>query len=105
MIPIIPLLAPLFDKMTTNVVSRRFSARDALIFLEEAIRPLPASTLAEEVEDACIDDRNRLYDLMPTRLSELWGPYKTPQLSWMRRLTTYTFVWEAMFWVRRTLRI
>lgn len=100
--------------MTTHVVSQRFSAQDALTFLQEAIRYVPASTLAEGVNLIPQYDpeitTSIYWDRMPTAPNEVWGPYKTPQLSLTQRLLiipirSYALGWKALRWVRRTLRV
>ncbi|KAM5542863.1 hypothetical protein V8D89_003247 [Ganoderma adspersum] len=44
-VPIVPALAPLFDGMTTHVVSRRFTAQEALDFFKSHVESPPQDVL------------------------------------------------------------
>ncbi|KAG6816525.1 hypothetical protein H0H93_007988, partial [Arthromyces matolae] len=46
LIPVAPMLAPLLDKMTTWDISQRFTASEALTFLEEHVEP--CTTISQE---------------------------------------------------------
>ncbi|KAM5542805.1 hypothetical protein V8D89_003766 [Ganoderma adspersum] len=112
-IPIVPLLAPLFDQMTTHVISERFRAAEALTFFEDATRGLPSDVLGTEVKlepdwDP-VDDPNIYWAKLSPDFSKTWGIYRTPPPSLARWLldviTRYRIGWRILILVRSVLRV
>ena len=112
-IPTLPALAALFDRMTTHVVSRRFSADEALDFFRSNFGSLP-----QEVRDTPVTlkvnyetmYRPELYwsKLAPSVQTE-WSRFRTPPLPrWWRFLNwlmQIPWCYRAVEFVRRTFRI
>ncbi len=84
------MLAPLFDQMTTYVISERFKAAGALAFFEDATRQLPGDVLDMEVKVApdwdCAGDSNVYWAKVPADFCMAPGVYRTPPPSLARRL-------------------
>ncbi|KAI9066413.1 hypothetical protein FKP32DRAFT_1565973 [Trametes sanguinea] len=76
----VPLLAPLFDKMTTPAVPQRFTAVEALEFLDSAITGLApdaaSAQVSVEVDWECQDGANGYWSKTPPGFDEIWGHYK-----------------------------
>ncbi|PIL33038.1 hypothetical protein GSI_04487 [Ganoderma sinense ZZ0214-1] len=112
-VPAVPMLAPLFDQMTTHVISERFKAADALAFLEDATRQLPGDVLCTRVQLKptwdCLDDSNVYWAKVPPGFCTTPGLYRTPPPSLARRLLNaiagYRIGWRILLFLRRVLRI
>ncbi|PIL33029.1 hypothetical protein GSI_04478 [Ganoderma sinense ZZ0214-1] len=96
-VPAVPMLAPLFDQMTTHVISERFKAADALAFLEDATRQLPGDVLCTPVQLKptwdCLDDSNVYWAKVPPGFRTTPGIYRTPPPS----LTLLTKTIDPLF--------
>ena len=106
------MLAPLFDQMTTHVISERFKASGALAFFEDATRQLPSDVLSTpvQVEPNWEYANSKVYwAKLPPGFSATPGLYRTPPPSLARRLldviTGYKIGWDIMIFLRRVLRI
>ncbi|PIL33032.1 hypothetical protein GSI_04481 [Ganoderma sinense ZZ0214-1] len=111
-VPIIPMLAPLFDQMTTHVISERFKASGALAFFEDATRELPADVLCTPVQvepDWGRRNPKVYWAKVPPGFIATPGLYRTPPPSLARRLldiiTNYTIGWKVLIFLRSVLRI
>ena len=105
------LLAPLFDKMTTSVISQRFTAEDALNFLERAVSQLSD----EERSSTFILDQNSMrlgrtgtyWALLTPLFRTSWKEYQSPSTHWGKRIlhyvTDWDLVWHVMCFVRKHL--
>ncbi|KAM5542806.1 hypothetical protein V8D89_003767 [Ganoderma adspersum] len=92
-VPIVPMLAPLFDRMTTHVISERFKAASALAFFEDATRQLPRDVLDMQVEvepDWDYTDSGVYWSKLPPDFCTTPGVYRTPPPSLARRLLNET---------------
>lgn len=107
------MLAPLFDQMTTHVISERFKAAEALAFFEDVTRQLPDDVLDVQVKleptwDHA-DDPNIYWSKLPTDFSKTPGIYKTPPPSLARRLLSaiagYRIGWRLLLFLRRVFRV
>ncbi|KAI0630175.1 hypothetical protein C8Q77DRAFT_1136785 [Trametes polyzona] len=110
-VPLAPLLAPLFDKMTTWNVEERFTASEAADFIEHAY-----SDLAQDVLDTTVDLESQHYggsddywSRIPQDVASHWAQYRTPQPPWTRSLLTKVaeseMGWRLLRFIRRTLRV
>nr|VWO98223.1 Methyltransf_11 domain-containing protein [Ganoderma boninense] len=112
-VPIIPMLAPLFDQMTTHVVSERSKAADALAFFEDATRQLPSDVLCAEVKLVQswdpVNDPNVYWSKLPPDFCKTPGIYRTPPQSLVRRILNaiaeYRIGWRILLFVRHVLRV
>jgi hypothetical protein len=77
--PSIPLLAPLIDGMVTHHVPDRFTAQEALSFLDEAQSEMTQDQLEEHpsIRESTIpyDEFDR-WSNIPPALVEKWGKYR-----------------------------
>ncbi|PIL33007.1 hypothetical protein GSI_04456 [Ganoderma sinense ZZ0214-1] len=112
-VPIVPMLAPLFDQMTTYVISERFKAADALAFFEDATRQLSSSVLDMPVQLEpdwdCLADSSVYWAKLPSDFCATPGLYRTPPPSLARRLldaiTGYTIGWKILIFLRSVFRV
>ncbi|KAI0355665.1 hypothetical protein OH77DRAFT_303712 [Trametes cingulata] len=112
-VPTVPLFAPLFDKMTTHVVHQRFTAKEALDFLDAVALQLPAhigdTTLTLEVDWSCLAIVGKYWEWTPPDFQERWRYYATPSRSWSGRLVDWLcglpIGWHVVRYVRAALRI
>ncbi|KAK0490301.1 kinase-like domain-containing protein [Armillaria novae-zelandiae] len=89
--PYEPMLAPLLDKMVTRTVSNRFTASEALAFLDDFLpsvhlgTPVPTDFLAGYYEQY-----DRWKDL-PPEFIQRWSSYREPPVPrttiWLRKIT------------------
>ncbi|KAI0630185.1 hypothetical protein C8Q77DRAFT_1136808 [Trametes polyzona] len=109
LIPLVPLLAPLFDKMTTWNVKERFTASEAADFIERAFAALPADLLgsAMDWESECCSDPDVYWSHIPPDVLARWAHYRTPQPPWPRpllaKIAEFDLGWRLLRFVRRTL--
>ncbi|RXW20266.1 hypothetical protein EST38_g5587 [Candolleomyces aberdarensis] len=95
-------LAPLLDRMTTRVIPQRFTAQEALDFLENSVAELPKGALQSwfreknEVNHIQYDEYDR-WKLLPRKFIEKWAVYKEPPLT----RSTRTLRWLCSFEVLR----
>ncbi|KIM38156.1 hypothetical protein M413DRAFT_447921 [Hebeloma cylindrosporum] len=77
--PSIPLLAPLIDGMVTHHVPDRFTAQEALSFLDEAQLEMTPGQLEERPnlrESITVYDKFDRWSNVPPALVEKWGRYR-----------------------------
>ncbi|KAH6905096.1 hypothetical protein BKA70DRAFT_506662 [Coprinopsis sp. MPI-PUGE-AT-0042] len=85
----LPLLAPLLDGMTTRFIAKRFTAAQALDFLEARLAETPVSELENAAnlppqEGTEYDDYNR-WEGLPSDFVEKWAVYRqSPVPLWVR---------------------
>ncbi|KAF8526663.1 kinase-like domain-containing protein [Hysterangium stoloniferum] len=116
-IPIVPLLAPLFDRMITSKLEERFTATEALAFLENLQSQLTPEQLNSEApkvdHDCCVGpwdpDLSARWSELPADFVREWSSYRAPSPSlWTRILRmTVSFSWGfyANQAVRRFIRL
>ncbi|KAF8890482.1 kinase-like domain-containing protein [Infundibulicybe gibba] len=112
LVPTIPLLAPLLDRMTTHVVEHRFTASNALEFCEFIMENLPQSELKKVLPRKPTDGYPRVVDRwekLPVDFARAWSAYRETPLSYrihiLRWIGDWQLGWRLLRWVRRTLRI
>jgi hypothetical protein len=105
------MFAPLMDRMTTRDVSRRFTASQALEFLESFASELTEEKLQLSVlpwdPTTCFDE----YDLwkgLPDTFIKDWGHFREPkptfQIILLRQLCNYAWGYKFVQWLRRIQR-
>ncbi|KAG6849971.1 hypothetical protein H0H93_003160 [Arthromyces matolae] len=109
--PVVPMLAPLFDKMTTRKINQRFKASEALEFFEQHVVPLTtedqlsASALEPlDYEYAAYDYYDRWKGLEPGFI-ERWSAFREPpvprHVEFLRYICQYPLVYDSISYVRR----
>ncbi|KAG6809441.1 hypothetical protein H0H92_000251, partial [Tricholoma furcatifolium] len=104
----VPMLAPLFDKMLTHDIPRRFTAEQALHFLESEVYPRTSlAQLSLGAEDSSSDSqRGRWEGLDPTFLDE-WAAYRSPPLPWttkfLRSICEHDWIFYTVVFLRRSM--
>ncbi|KAI0645524.1 hypothetical protein C8Q79DRAFT_911014 [Trametes meyenii] len=109
----VPMLAPLFDMMTTHNLDRRFTAEEALEFLDYVWSQLSKDTrnapLSLEVDFGCQTHPEMYWDLTPPRFDEQWRHYKAPPRSvivqFLTRFLQIPYVWRLVLFTRDTLNM
>ena len=107
------MLAPLFDQMTTHVISERYKAADALAFFEDVTRQLPRDVLDTRVKLEpdwdCLDDSSVYWAKLPLEFCTTPGIYRTPPPSLARRLLRaiawYRTGWNILIFLRSLFRV
>ncbi|KAF8526647.1 hypothetical protein BU17DRAFT_23632, partial [Hysterangium stoloniferum] len=80
-IPIVPLLVPLFDRMITSKLEERFTATEALVFLENIQSRLTPEQLNSEVpkvDHDCYPDLSARWSELPADFVREWSSYRAP---------------------------
>ena len=72
------MLAPLFDRMTTHYLTRRFTADEALDFFQNEYSTLREEQLNRLVTPDCGGSNFDCWDRIPPRLGEKWACHRTP---------------------------
>ncbi|KAG6887419.1 hypothetical protein C0995_015518 [Termitomyces sp. Mi166 len=108
----VPMLAPLFDRMTTRDIGRRFKASEALQFFEEQVIPLtPKRLLSLEAglwpHYGAYDYYDRWKYLDPDFV-EKWAAYREPpvprHIRFLREICLYPWVFRIVSSIRRVTR-
>ncbi|KAI0821660.1 hypothetical protein BC628DRAFT_1422474 [Trametes gibbosa] len=112
-VPFIPELAALFDRMTDRCTARRFSAADAFSFVRGLAGHVSPDVLEAEVvlqsDVDTMDDANVYWSKVPAETLRVWAMYRTPpQSSWARFLDWLADIPQArntLRFVRRLLQL
>ena len=113
LVPLVPFLAPLFDKMTNRVISQRFSAEEALQFLEWAVSGISDADLHTAIaitrDSWYMGFAGTYWNLLSPQFRATWGPYISPPPSYGEKLAGYIqwsdIGWNVLRFTRRILRI
>ncbi|KAI0645513.1 hypothetical protein C8Q79DRAFT_1119239 [Trametes meyenii] len=108
-----PLLAPLFDMMTTHDLARRFTAGEALEFLDYAWSQVPESVrnapLSLRASFYSRDRPDMYWSITPTGFEDQWSHYKTPPRSTTAYILSHIlripYAWPLVTLVRQVLNI
>ncbi|KAI0821651.1 hypothetical protein BC628DRAFT_1394067 [Trametes gibbosa] len=109
----VPLLAPLFGRMTTSVVNDRWNAEEALTFVREIRAGLTWETLssqaAQEADLECLDEPELYWHYLSTEFQSRWKSHRPPRTSWLTKWVqrangTHTGCW-IIGHMRRILNI
>ena len=106
------MFAPLLDRMITRDLSRRFTAREALEFLEgfaseltEEQLQLPEPFLVRR--GICYENYDR-WKRVSEEFIKNWGHFREPKLSFqirlLRKICDYHWGYIAIQWARRIIR-
>ncbi|KAF9563614.1 hypothetical protein CPC08DRAFT_721564 [Agrocybe pediades] len=108
-IPLLPVLAPFFDMLTTHKLRQRFTAAEALAFFEDFYGDLSEEELQKKVPewDGIVQPRP-YYDSdrwasVPPDLAKKWAMYKEPPLPWKTRLLRKLFEYEWVYYPKVVL--
>ncbi|KAI9068262.1 hypothetical protein FKP32DRAFT_1587848 [Trametes sanguinea] len=112
-VPSVPLLAPLFDRMTTHILRERFTASEAAVFIDTIFSQLSDSVLETPVvldpNPSCFRDSDTYWSLTPAHFIAEWALFRTPRGSWGAVLLDWFasthLGWRMLEFVRRVLRI
>lgn len=111
-IPAVPLLAPLFDKMTTHVVSERFTAAEALDFVEYIASSSSADDLQVGIKaqtSVYVDNISAYWEQLPSDFLAEWSKFRQPPVPLithlLRTICRYETCWNIVHFIRRSLRI
>ncbi|KAI0369723.1 hypothetical protein BV20DRAFT_945797 [Pilatotrama ljubarskyi] len=112
-VPAMPLLAPLFDRMTTHVISERFTAPEAADFIDFILAQVSQATLDKSLtvypEWECGADTDIYWSRTTPEFSARWKQYRTPKRSWfvgvLDRITDLPIAWRLLCSIRYKLRI
>ncbi|KAJ3506405.1 hypothetical protein NLJ89_g6885 [Agrocybe chaxingu] len=106
----LPLLAPLLDGMTTRNIPRRFTASEALEFLEARLSEVPDKHLQQPflaASQSGMYDRYDRWQHVPPDFAQKWAMYREPRLPVMTRFLRWLCSFEAMLhvipFIRRTM--
>ncbi|KAF4621021.1 hypothetical protein D9613_000107 [Agrocybe pediades] len=113
-VPALPVLAPLIDMLTTHKLRQRFTAAEALAFLEdhrgslseeELNKPTPEH---DDESDELAYHKHDRWASVPPHLAKQWADYREPPVSWktklLRRLFEYEWIYVSKaFLVRKFL--
>ncbi|KAI0675110.1 kinase-like domain-containing protein [Trametes maxima] len=108
-----PLLAPLLDMMTTHNLTHRFTAEEALAFLDHAWSQLPESAhgalLSSEAGGDGQIPPEMHWSLTPPGYGDQWSHYKTPPYGWtarvLDRIMQIPRAWPLIALIRRVLNV
>ena len=113
MVPAVPALAALFDRMTTHIIDDRFTAEEAYQFFQATTAYLPDDVRKTPVPllvgfDAMVD-AGVYWSKLSASDQMVWGRHRTPpRLWWMRvlgRIVQYDYGFKLVLLIRRILRI
>ncbi|KAG6869914.1 hypothetical protein C0995_016301 [Termitomyces sp. Mi166 len=109
---VVPMWAPLFDRMTTRDVGRRFKASEALQFFEEQVIPLTPKSILSLTPDA--NRAYKAYDYydrwkyLDSDFVEKWAAYREPpvprHIHFLREICLYPWVFHIVSSIRRGAR-
>ncbi|KAG6883833.1 hypothetical protein C0995_011469 [Termitomyces sp. Mi166 len=109
----LPMLAPLFDRMTTRDIARRFKASEALQFFEDQVIPLTSKHLLSfaapdpPYPSLPYDYYDRWKYLDPDFV-EQWAVYREPpvprHIRILREICLYPWVFHIVSSIRRIAR-
>ena len=113
MVPAVPALAALFDRMTTHVIHDRFTAEEAYQFFQTTTAHLPDDVRKTPVRtDVCFDamkDAGVYWSRLSASDQMIWGRHRTPPRPWwmwvLGRIMRYDYGSRLVSLVRWILRI
>ncbi|KAI0630194.1 hypothetical protein C8Q77DRAFT_1136856 [Trametes polyzona] len=113
LVSVIPLLAPLFDKMNTHIIADRFTASEAARFFEEIVAQTPQSVLdtpmTMEQQKFWVYHPDLYWSQKPPEFRARWASFRMPPRSWFKqallRVATNPVGWPVLQCVRTKLRI
>jgi hypothetical protein len=112
LIPLVPMLAPLLDQMTTCHIQRRFTALQALQFFDEHVYPsIPEDLLCclppPKSNSNLLYDESDRWSQLPDDFVENWRHFQEPNLSQrtrlLREICAYRLGRAAVMFIRRII--
>ncbi|KAH0585960.1 hypothetical protein H2248_007246 [Termitomyces sp. 'cryptogamus'] len=108
----VPMLAPLFDRMTTRDIARRFKASEALQFFEQQVIPLTSkralSFAAEAIYGHKAYDRYDRWKYLDPDFVKKWAAYREPPIPRhiliLRKICLYPWIFDTISYIRRVGR-
>ncbi|KAF8072163.1 kinase-like domain-containing protein [Lyophyllum atratum] len=106
--PDLPMLAPFLDRLRTRIVSQRFTAAEALRFLEEEVYPLTTreQLLASPRPRPHDEERVDPWEGLDPAFIKQWAAFREPPLPlstmFMRFICEYTWVRRTVACIRRS---
>ena len=111
----VPALAPLFARMTTHIISERFTALEALSFFHRHVSGLRQEILGAQItlntmtRATCLKPES-FWSLLGTSDQEKWHEYRVPPRRWYRSLLMGILMrsklcFRVVSFVRQTLSI
>lgn len=83
-VPFVPMLPALFDKMTTHVISQRFSAEEALEFFQSETKDLAQDVigghLVLSIEGQAMNSSEVYWSRLSPQRQTQWASLRTPPL-------------------------
>ncbi|KAG6848737.1 hypothetical protein H0H93_014543 [Arthromyces matolae] len=112
--PVVPMLAPFLDKMTTRNIPGRFTAAEALEFFEQHVLDSPVVLglgipISRPIDRPLkhYDEYNRWKHLDPSFVQQ-WGTFREPPIPrhtmYLRRLCESSWGLRLVTWIRRISR-
>ncbi|KAF9560146.1 hypothetical protein CPC08DRAFT_665819 [Agrocybe pediades] len=102
MIPEIPILAPFLDMLTTRKLRKRFTASEALRFLDDFYDTLSEEELKRPVPEteytASVYYEYDRWKSVPEHLAKKWAIYREPPLSVKTKLLRRLFQYEWVYY-------
>ena len=108
--PMIPMLAPLLDGMLTPDIKKRFTAAEALSFLETLLSQLDSKTLAQQpIAQSLVAWKHwDRWEGLPDEFVRQWDAYRIPQPSFqtrlLRKVCEYELGWLLVAFLRKMVR-
>ena len=105
----VPMLAPLFDRMTTRDIAWRFKASEALQFFEQQVVPLtPKHVLSLAVGPSYEHEAYDYYDRwkhLDLNFVKKWAAYREPpvprHIRILREICLYPRIFYTISYIRR----
>ncbi|KAF9003278.1 kinase-like domain-containing protein [Cyathus striatus] len=113
LIPHAPMLAPLLDKMVTRNIQDRFTACQALQFLEEMRAELTEQQLAAPIDMTVHNENYEVYDRwmgLSAEFTARWTEYREPPMprstKILRAVCSYhPWLHHSIAWIRKRLHV
>ncbi|KAG6902719.1 hypothetical protein C0995_012383 [Termitomyces sp. Mi166 len=109
----LPMLAPLFDRMTTRDIARRFKASEALQFFEDQVIPLTSKRLLlsaapDQPPSYLPYDYYDRWEYLDPEFVKKWAVYREPpvprHIRILREICLYPWVFHIVTSIRRITR-
>ena len=107
-VALVPSLAALFDRMTTPVISQRFTAKEALQFFRDTTGQLDRTTLQDQVTlkpgFAAMQDANVYWSKLTPDSLAVFGRHRTPPPSWWSGVLAWVLSYPAGYRIIVSIR-
>ncbi|KAI0670878.1 hypothetical protein C8Q78DRAFT_1069602 [Trametes maxima] len=107
-IPAVPSLALLFAKMTTHRIDDRWTASEALAFVQDMEVELPSavkqSCVTLKIDLDALDDPELYWSRLSPELQIAWQRHRVPPVSWNTRVLRWLITFEIGYAVVSSVR-